>query len=78
MATYSSILPGKSHGQKAWQATVLKVARVRHDLETKLPPNHTSLILTTTVEQVPLNLMNHLGILLDLMHILPQQGWGMG
>ena len=49
MATYSRILPGKSHGQKAWQATVLKVARDRHDLETKLPLNHTSLILTTTL-----------------------------
>ena len=27
---------------RAWQATVHKVARVRHDLATKLPPNHTS------------------------------------
>ena len=31
-------MPGKSHGQEAWQATVHGVARVRHDLATKSPP----------------------------------------
>ena len=37
MGTHSSILPGKSHGQRS-MASVLGVSRVRHDLATKPPP----------------------------------------
>ena len=31
-------LPGESHGQGVWRATVYGVARVRHNLVTKPPP----------------------------------------
>ena len=31
-------LPGESHGQRSLQVIVHGVARVRHDLATKLPP----------------------------------------
>ena len=34
--------PGKSHGQRAWQAIVHGVARVGHDLATKPTPPHTT------------------------------------
>ena len=32
-------LPGKSHGQRPWQATVHVVARIGHNLATKPPPH---------------------------------------
>ena len=34
----SVFLPGESHGQGAWQATVHGVATVRHDIATKPSP----------------------------------------
>ena len=32
-------LPGKSHGQRPWQATVHPVTRIGHNLATKPPPH---------------------------------------
>ena len=57
----SVFLPGKSHGQEAWQATVHGVARVRHDLATK-PPNHNMFMVkmgNTEKNKEPLNRTVH-------------------
>ena len=40
MATHSRILAGESHGQQSLGAIVHEVARVGHDLVTKLPYHH--------------------------------------
>ena len=37
IATHSSILAWRIHGKGAWQATIHRVTRVRHDLVTKPP-----------------------------------------
>ena len=50
MATHSSILAGKSHGQRSLGATVHGVTRVGHNLVTKPPPPiHPREALGTTI-----------------------------
>ena len=45
MATHSSILAWRIHGQRSQQAVVDEVTRVGHDLETKPPQWNTTFIL---------------------------------